>query len=165
MYAIEFRQAFKLLFRILSNLNSVTFFRIFPTQFCLFNVKRYLRFKQNVIKSCRYSRFHLFLFFLLYVKLFLKTSQSFRACYRSSVKIFFVAHPVFETLQLCLTTSLFYYNFHNRENPTVGEVLVLNDINSVQASQWNPKRKTVIITHGWLNNGLSPACTLVRDGK
>lgn len=166
MYAIEFRQAFKLLFRILSSLNFVTFFRIFSTQFCLFNVKRYLWFKQSVIKSCRYSRFHLFLsfFFLLYVKLFLKTSQSFRACYRSNVKIFFVAHPVFETLQLCLTTLL-KYNCHNREHPTVGEVLVLNDINSVQASQWNPKRKTAIITHGWVNNGLSPACTLVRDGK
>lgn len=164
MYAIEFRRAFKLLFRILSNSNSLTLFRLFSTQLCLFKVKRYLQFKENAIKSYSYSRFHLFpFFFLLYVKLFLKTSQSFRACYRRSVKIFFVAHPVFETLQLCLTTSL-KHNFHNRENP-LGELLVLNDINSVQASKWNPKRKTAIVTHGWLNSGLTPSCILIRDGK
>lgn len=165
MYAIEFWQAFKLLFRTLFNLNSVTFFRIFSTQLCLFNVKRYPQFKQNAIKSCRYSRFHLFLsFFLLYVKLLLKTSQSSHACYRSSVKLLFLAHRLFETLQLCLTTSL-KYNFHNRKNPEIGEVLVLNDTSSVQASQWNPKRKTAIITHGWVNSGSSPSCTLIRDGK
>ncbi|XP_033307454.1 pancreatic triacylglycerol lipase-like [Bombus bifarius] len=54
------------------------------------------------------------------------------------------------------------FTLYTRENPA-GEVLVLNDINSVQASQWNPKRKTAIITHGWVNNGLSSSCTLVRD--
>ncbi|XP_043591013.1 pancreatic triacylglycerol lipase-like [Bombus pyrosoma] len=54
------------------------------------------------------------------------------------------------------------FTLYTRENP-IGELLVLNDINSVQASKWNPKRKTAIITHGWLNSGLTPSCTLIRD--
>ncbi|XP_050600692.1 pancreatic lipase-related protein 2-like [Bombus affinis] len=62
---------------------------------------------------------------------------------------------------LFLETIIF--TLYTRKNPEIGEVLVLNDISSVQMSQWNPKRKTAIITHGWINNGLSPACTLIRD--
>ena len=55
------------------------------------------------------------------------------------------------------------FNLYTRDNPTIGDVINLNDIVSVRKSHWNPHRETIIVTHGWNSNGRSSSCTLVRD--
>ncbi|XP_071858017.1 phospholipase A1-like isoform X2 [Bombus fervidus] len=50
---------------------------------------------------------------------------------------------------------------YTRENPTNGDVIKPNDIESVRNSHWNASKQTVIITHGWIQN--SSACDIVRD--
>lgn len=53
-----------------------------------------------------------------------------------------------------------------RNNPQVGQQLIINDKNSVENSFWNPEHPTCIITHGWRGD-VEPgsACALIRDGK
>ncbi|XP_071858016.1 pancreatic lipase-related protein 2-like isoform X1 [Bombus fervidus] len=53
---------------------------------------------------------------------------------------------------------------YTRENPTNGDVIKPNDIESVRNSHWNSSKQTIIITHGWSHSGESPVCTTIRDG-
>ncbi|XP_043591015.1 pancreatic triacylglycerol lipase-like [Bombus pyrosoma] len=67
---------------------------------------------------------------------------------------------------LTLDTYLDAINFtlYTQENPTDGEILKLNDVESVQNSHWNATKQTIIVTHGWTNRGEDPVCTTIRDG-
>ncbi|CAL7943573.1 unnamed protein product [Xylocopa violacea] len=58
------------------------------------------------------------------------------------------------------TTS---FTLFTRSNPRNGQLLVLNDINSVKRSNFNPKKPTIMVTHGWTANGNSGPCPGVRD--
>ncbi|XP_043591014.1 phospholipase A1-like [Bombus pyrosoma] len=64
---------------------------------------------------------------------------------------------------LTLDTYLDAINFtlYTRENPTDGEILKLNDVESIRNSHWNPNRQTIVMIHGWIQNGLASA--ILRD--
>ena len=53
----------------------------------------------------------------------------------------------------------------SRDNPTDGEILKLNDVESIRNSHWNATKQTIIVTHGWTHSGEAPVCTTIRDGK
>ncbi|XP_043259849.1 pancreatic triacylglycerol lipase-like [Colletes gigas] len=55
------------------------------------------------------------------------------------------------------------FTLFTRQNPTNGQRLELNNVNSVSSSHWNSNRPTVIVTHGWKSSGNSNSCTMVRD--
>lgn len=55
------------------------------------------------------------------------------------------------------------FTLYTQKNSKNGEVLNLNDVNSVRKSNWNANRETILVTHGWNSNGQSESCTLVRD--
>ncbi|XP_076752824.1 pancreatic triacylglycerol lipase [Xylocopa sonorina] len=55
------------------------------------------------------------------------------------------------------------FTLYTRKNPKDGQLLTLNDTNSVKSSNWNPNKVTVIVTHGWNDNGNSTVCPGVRD--
>nr|ABY84699.1 lipase [Bombus ignitus]ACA25601.1 lipase [Bombus ignitus]ACA64425.1 lipase [Bombus ignitus] len=55
------------------------------------------------------------------------------------------------------------FTLYTQKNSKNGDVLRLNDINSVRKSNWNANRQTIVVTHGWNSNGQSESCTLVRD--
>ncbi|XP_066591376.1 phospholipase A1-like [Prorops nasuta] len=54
------------------------------------------------------------------------------------------------------------FTLYTRENLT-GELINVNDIEALNRSQWNPTRKSKIITHGWKSNGQNPSCISVLD--
>lgn len=55
------------------------------------------------------------------------------------------------------------FTLFTRNNRPFGQVLYLNDINSVARSDWDEKRPTVFVTHGWNSDGTKPVCTMIRD--
>ncbi|CAD1476901.1 unnamed protein product, partial [Heterotrigona itama] len=55
------------------------------------------------------------------------------------------------------------FTLFTRYNPKNGQALILNDVNSVRNSDWDAKKPTIIVTHGWTSSGTSESCTLVRD--
>lgn len=52
-----------------------------------------------------------------------------------------------------------------RNNPLVGQELVIDDVDSVRNSFWNPNNPTHIITHGWQGSAEKDSCTVIRDGR
>ncbi|XP_012239344.1 LOW QUALITY PROTEIN: pancreatic triacylglycerol lipase-like [Bombus impatiens] len=56
------------------------------------------------------------------------------------------------------------FTLYTRENPTDGEILKLNDVESIRNSHWNATKQTIIVTHGWTHSGEAPVCTTIRDG-
>jgi len=66
-----------------------------------------------------------------------------------------------EVANAVLKTSLLLYT---RNNPQVGQPLVINDKDSVKRSFWNPAHPTRIVTHGWRGDAApGSACALIRD--
>nr|XP_012153681.1 PREDICTED: phospholipase A1-like [Megachile rotundata] len=57
-------------------------------------------------------------------------------------------------------TVLFYHYTSERSHDSIQ--LYIGDERSLKLSQFNPKKPTVIITHGWQNNYLSPPCVYIR---
>lgn len=57
------------------------------------------------------------------------------------------------------------FNLYTLKNPTSPQSLNISDENSIKNSNFDPKKPTRFITHGWMNSGRSEACTLIRDGK
>lgn len=53
--------------------------------------------------------------------------------------------------------------FSFRDNPIKGDIIKPNDVESIRSSYWNASKQTIIITHGWIQNGA--ACEIIRDGK
>ncbi|KAM0728159.1 Lipase member H-B [Formica fusca] len=66
-----------------------------------------------------------------------------------------------EIEETALKTSFLLYT---RNNPQIGQELIINDKNSVDNSFWNPDNPTCIVTHGWRGDAKpGSACTLIRD--
>ncbi|XP_017762938.1 PREDICTED: phospholipase A1-like [Eufriesea mexicana] len=57
-------------------------------------------------------------------------------------------------------TTFTLYTQNNRYN---GRNLILNDVNSIKQSNWDSRRQTIIVTHGWNSAGTKQVCTLIRD--
>ncbi|XP_043258082.1 pancreatic triacylglycerol lipase-like [Colletes gigas] len=66
-----------------------------------------------------------------------------------------------ETKQNLHYTVFFYlYTKNNRDNP---EKLFVDDVDVLKKSQFDPKRPTKFVTHGWINSFRSAACVEVRN--
>ncbi|XP_076289802.1 pancreatic triacylglycerol lipase-like [Lasioglossum baleicum] len=61
-----------------------------------------------------------------------------------------------------LHNRVFFY-LYTKANPTNHQQLHLNDLNSLRRSNFNAKRPTKFITHGWINSAYSDAFRLIRD--
>lgn len=55
------------------------------------------------------------------------------------------------------------FQLYTRSNPTTYQVLKLNDINSIQNSNFVATRQTRYTIHGWNSNGQSSINTILRD--
>ncbi|XP_076181667.1 pancreatic lipase-related protein 2 [Ptiloglossa arizonensis] len=55
------------------------------------------------------------------------------------------------------------FTLFTRENPKDGQLLSINNVQSVEVSNWKPYRPTMLVTHGWTSSGTSKSCTLIRD--
>lgn len=56
------------------------------------------------------------------------------------------------------------FEIYTKNNPSYGQQLQINDTLSIRQSYFDATKPTYFITHGWINTGKSPACTLIRDG-
>ncbi|XP_060820070.1 pancreatic lipase-related protein 2-like [Bombus pascuorum] len=72
--------------------------------------------------------------------------------------------PLPKNLTLDTYLDTISFKLFTQDNPTNGDIIKLNDVESVRNSHWNASRQTIIITHGWTNSGESPSCTTIRDG-
>ena len=52
-----------------------------------------------------------------------------------------------------------------RKNPNVPQQLMLDNFESMNISNFDAKKSTKFMTHGWLGNYLKRSCILVKDGK
>ncbi|XP_076685801.1 pancreatic triacylglycerol lipase-like [Andrena cerasifolii] len=64
---------------------------------------------------------------------------------------------------LAANVNSIFFTLYTRRNPTVGQVIAIDDPNSVSGSAWNASTPTIMITHGWRSTGDKSSCTLVRD--
>ncbi|XP_003403021.1 phospholipase A1 [Bombus terrestris] len=67
--------------------------------------------------------------------------------------------PKYLTLDTYLNTTNF--TLYTRDNPIKGDIIKPNDVESIRSSYWNASKQTIIITHGWIQNGA--ACEIIRD--
>ncbi|XP_026747854.1 pancreatic lipase-related protein 2-like [Trichoplusia ni] len=51
------------------------------------------------------------------------------------------------------------YHLFTRENPSVSQILRVNDDESALNSNFNPQHRTRLIIHGWLDNAVAPMVT------
>lgn len=63
-----------------------------------------------------------------------------------------------------LHNRVHYYLYTRNIDRSRPQKLSLDDVNGLEKSDFNPRRQTKMITHGWINSHNSDACTLVRDG-
>lgn len=56
-----------------------------------------------------------------------------------------------------------FFFLYTRANPTKHQQLFLNDLNSLRRSNFDPKKPTKFVTHGWINSEGSDAFQLIRD--
>ncbi|XP_076685802.1 pancreatic lipase-related protein 2-like isoform X1 [Andrena cerasifolii] len=68
-----------------------------------------------------------------------------------------------EISTLSANVNSIVFTLYTRRNPTVGQVIATNDINSVTRSAWNANKPTIVVAHGWKSAGDKSSCTLVRD--
>ncbi|XP_076667481.1 phospholipase A1-like [Andrena cerasifolii] len=54
------------------------------------------------------------------------------------------------------------FTLYTRRRPQ-GQIITINDPESVSRSDWNPDRSTIFSTHGWKSGGNTEACTTIRD--
>lgn len=57
-----------------------------------------------------------------------------------------------------------FFLLYTKKNSENFHWLYLNDNGTLAESNFNPKRPTKFITHGWTNSYKSPACNLIKDG-
>ena len=62
-----------------------------------------------------------------------------------------------------LQTRVHFYLYTRQIDSRKPQVLLLNNVAALKASDFNPKRPTKIVTHGWMNSLKSRACTSIRD--
>ncbi|XP_043258204.1 phospholipase A1 VesT1.02-like [Colletes gigas] len=56
------------------------------------------------------------------------------------------------------------FHLHTRSNPKQPKTLRVGDVAALNKSDFNPKKHTKFITHGWMQSSKNDACTKVRDG-
>ncbi|OAD62834.1 Pancreatic lipase-related protein 1, partial [Eufriesea mexicana] len=56
-----------------------------------------------------------------------------------------------------------HFYLYTKENPTDGQQLYIDDVKTLNNSNFDPQKETKIITHGWMNNYLSDSCVTIRD--
>ncbi|CAK9808902.1 Pancreatic lipase-related protein 2 [Anthophora quadrimaculata] len=79
------------------------------------------------------------------------------------IKIDYTPLSLEERSLLATNVNSINFTLFTRSNPKNGQILKLNDINSVRGSKWEAKKPTILVTHGWNSAGTGPSCTLVRD--
>lgn len=57
-----------------------------------------------------------------------------------------------------------FYLYTKKIDWSSPQALLLNDVATLKASDFDPKRSTKIVLHGWINSFRSRACTSVRNG-
>ncbi|XP_076666410.1 pancreatic triacylglycerol lipase-like [Andrena cerasifolii] len=62
-----------------------------------------------------------------------------------------------------LQKRVLFYLYTRQIDSKKPQVLQLNNVATLKASDFNPKRPTKIVTHGWMNSHRSRACTSIRD--
>ena len=62
-----------------------------------------------------------------------------------------------------LQKRVHFYLYTRQIDSRKPQVLLLNNVAALQASDFNPRRQTKIVTHGWMNSLKSKACTSIRD--
>ncbi|XP_077295526.1 pancreatic lipase-related protein 2-like [Arctopsyche grandis] len=55
------------------------------------------------------------------------------------------------------------FKLYTRKNPTSGNTITYNDVNSLTTSNFDKSKAVKIIAHGWNNNGGSEVCTLITQ--
>lgn len=63
-----------------------------------------------------------------------------------------------------LQKRVIFYLYTRKIDSRKPQVLLLNNVATLKASDFNPTRPTKIVTHGWMNSRKSKACTSIRDG-
>ena len=58
-----------------------------------------------------------------------------------------------------------FFKLYTREVKEGYQSLYIDDEFTFSRSNFDSKRPTKFVTHGWMNSYESPACTLIRDGK
>lgn len=58
-----------------------------------------------------------------------------------------------------------FFTLYTNQRPTEAQKLTINDTSSLRKSNFDFSKATYMITHGWTNNGSSPACVRIRDGR
>ena len=61
--------------------------------------------------------------------------------------------------------DIVFFKLYTRNFTKGYQSLYLNDDFTFSKSNFDPKKPTKFITHGWINSYKSPACTLIRDGE
>ncbi|XP_033322503.2 pancreatic triacylglycerol lipase-like [Megalopta genalis] len=61
-----------------------------------------------------------------------------------------------------LYNRVFFY-LYTKANPTKSQKLILNDVDALKKSHFDPKKPTMMVTHGWINSESSSAFRLIRD--
>ncbi|XP_078032903.1 pancreatic triacylglycerol lipase-like [Augochlora pura] len=61
-----------------------------------------------------------------------------------------------------LHNRVFFY-LYTKANPTKSQKLLINDVNALKRSHFDPKKPTKLVTHGWVNSEGSDAFRLIRD--
>ncbi|KYN38152.1 Pancreatic triacylglycerol lipase [Trachymyrmex septentrionalis] len=54
------------------------------------------------------------------------------------------------------------FYLYTRNNPEIGQQLIIDDMDSIKKSFWNPNHPTRFVTHGWHGN-CDGGCTQIRD--
>ena len=62
-----------------------------------------------------------------------------------------------------LPNRVFFY-LYTRDNPSDGQRLNVNDTDTLQNSNFNVSKYTVIYFHGWMVNYTYQSATVIRDG-
>ncbi|XP_011053242.1 PREDICTED: pancreatic lipase-related protein 2-like isoform X1 [Acromyrmex echinatior] len=66
----------------------------------------------------------------------------------------------FKEIDESVQKTTFY--LYTRNNPEIGQQLIIDDMDSVKKSFWNPNHPTRFVTHGWHGN-CDGGCTQIRD--
>lgn len=56
------------------------------------------------------------------------------------------------------------FTLYTKRNQTNGQELRVNDSKKLRGSDFDGGKPTRFVTHGFLNDGNNPSCTLIRDG-
>nr|XP_012215553.1 PREDICTED: pancreatic triacylglycerol lipase-like [Linepithema humile] len=68
-----------------------------------------------------------------------------------------------EELEISESIREITFHLYTRNNPLVGQELIIGNADSVKNSFWNPHNPTYIVTHGWRGHPEDNSCIMPRD--